>query len=341
MVTPLFKKGHSTDVSNYRPISLTSMCCKIMESVIKDDILDHLLSNGLISRHQHGFLARRSTGTQLLDCFNDWTLNIENKQSFNVTYIDFAKAFDSVVHCKLILKLMSYGIGGSLYILFWIQHFLTDRFQFVCIDGFYSSTVRVVSGIPQGSVLGPILFIIFINDVCDIIVGNTSCKLYADDIKLYASVDLNGFSSDLQASLDNVLLWSNSWQLKVNISKCNVLRIGRNCVLGDYTFNCDVLSRVDQAADLGLTVTKNLSFSGYINECSSKAFSRSFLIFKGFSSRNSQLLVKAFTTYVRPLLEYNTYIWSPNDVYNITKIENVQRRFTKRIPSVSHLSYRD
>ena len=184
MVTPIFKKGNSTDVSNYRPISLTSLCCKIMESVIKDDILAHLLSKGLISRHQHGFLSRRSTGTQLIECFNDWTLNIENKQSLDVIYIDFAKAFDSVVHRKLTLKLISYGIGGSL--LSWIQNFLTDRFQFVCIDGFYSSTVRVTSGVPQSSVLGPILFIIFINDVCDIIIGSTTCKLYADDIKLYA-----------------------------------------------------------------------------------------------------------------------------------------------------------
>ena len=112
-------------------------------------------------------------------------------------------------------------------------------------------------------------------------------------------------------------------------------------MLGDYTFNCDVSSRVDQVVDLGITVGKNLSFSDYMHECTFRAFSRSFLLFKGFSSRNSQLLVKAFTTYVRPLLEYNSFIWSPNDIYNITKIESVQRRFTKRIPSVSQLSYRD
>ena len=118
MVTPIFKKGKSSDASNYRSISLTSLCCKIMESVIKDDILAHMLSKGLISRHQHGFLSRRSTGTQLIDCFNDWTLNIENKQSLDVIYIDFAKAFDSVVHRKLISKLTSYGIRGSL--LSWI-----------------------------------------------------------------------------------------------------------------------------------------------------------------------------------------------------------------------------
>jgi len=134
------------------------------------------------------------------------------------------------------------------------------------------------------------------------------------------------------------------WQLKVNINKCNVLRVSKSCVLGDYSFNCDVLPRAEKVADLGIVFNKNLAFSDYINECTSKAFSRSFLIFEGFSSRNSLLLVKAFTTYFRPLFEYNTYIWSPHDVY-ITKIESVQRRFTKRrpIPSVglSHLSYSD
>jgi len=101
--------------------------------------------------------------------------------------------------------------------------------------------VRVISGVSQGSVLGPILFIISINDVCNIIVGNTTCTLFTDDNKLYASVDFNGISHDLHASLDNLMLWSNMWQLKVNINKCNALRIGNSCVLGDYYFNCDVL----------------------------------------------------------------------------------------------------
>jgi len=144
----------------------------------------------------------------------------------------------------------------------------------VCIDGFYSSTVRVISGVPQGSVLGPILFrpIIFINDVCDVTVGNTTCKLFADDIKLYASVDFNGISYYLHASLENLMLWSNMWQLKVKINKCYILRIGTSCVLGDYYFNCDVLPRVGKVADLGMIVSF-LAFSDYINECTSKAFS--------------------------------------------------------------------
>jgi hypothetical protein len=259
-VTAVFKKGKPSDVCNYRPISLTSVCCKIMESIIKDDILAFLLSKGLISRNQHGFLSRRSTGTQLLDCLNDWSLNIANKESVDVIYIDFAKAFDSVVHNKLIGKLTSYGIRGNL--LAWISDFLADRYQFVTVLGFRSSTVPVISGVPQGSVLGPVLFIMYINDVCDIITGSTHCKLYADDIKLYSTVDFNGKSSDLAVTLDSLCHWSNTWQLKVNISKCNVLRIG----------NCDVIiPRIDAVTDLGIIVNSSLSFSAYINASVTKA----------------------------------------------------------------------
>ena len=120
-----------------------------MESIVKDELLTYLLSKHLISRHQHGFLSRRSTGTQLIDCLNDWTLNIENKQSLDIIYIDFAKAFDSVVHAKLISKLMSYGISGHL--LRWIENFLTDRFQYVSVNGTKSYSIRSPSGECFGS----------------------------------------------------------------------------------------------------------------------------------------------------------------------------------------------
>ena len=174
------------------------------------------------------------------------------------------------------------------------------------------------------------------------IVGNTACKLFADDIKLYSCVETNyGTSGDLDASLNNLILWANRWQLKVKLSKCTVMQIGRNSSLGVYDYNSDVIPRVNSVTDLGIVFSTNLDFTEYINSCISKAFSRSCLIFKGFSCHNSVVLSKAFVTYVRPLLEYNTYIWSPTDVGSITKLERVQRRFTKRIPAVAHLSYRD
>jgi len=165
--------------------------------------------------------------------------------------------------------------------------------------------------------------------VCDI-VGNTACKLFSDDIKLYSCVEMDSTSSDVDASLNKLILWANIWQLTVNLSKCNVMRIGRNSCLAVYEYNSNVIPRVNSVTDLGIVFSTNLDFTEYINACISKAYSRSFLILKGFSCRNSLVLAKAFVTYVRPLLECDIFIWSPTDLGSIDKLERVQRRFTKR-----------
>ena len=160
-----------------------------MESCIKDELMKYLLENSLITRHRHGFISKRSTCTQLLECIQDWQFEITNKITTDVLYIDFARAFDSVVHSKLLVKLKSYGIGYEL--LNWFQNFLTGRSQMVAINGHLSTAVNVISGVPQGSVIGPILFILFVNDIVDILPDSVHCKLFADDIKLYSSVDMS------------------------------------------------------------------------------------------------------------------------------------------------------
>ena len=159
-----------------------------MESIISDQLSDYLSLNGLISKEQHGFLVKRSTGTQLLECFQDWFLEIHNKKAIDIVYIDYSRAFDSLVHSKLLIKLSSYGISHELF--GWIKCFLEGRTQSVSIDGHVSTPLDVVSGVVQGSNLGPLLFILFINDIVDIISGPSKCKLFADDLKLYSSVAL-------------------------------------------------------------------------------------------------------------------------------------------------------
>ena len=158
-ITPIFKKGDPTLVSNYRPISLTSVCCKVMETVIKNHIMNYLLDRKLISRQQHGFLTKRSTCTQLLESINDWSVALDNKNNVDIVYVDFSRAFDSVVHSKLLCKLASYGIRDDL--LRWIRAFLLDRQQCVVVNHFISKPCNVLSGVPQGSVLGPLLFLLF------------------------------------------------------------------------------------------------------------------------------------------------------------------------------------
>ena len=156
IVTPKYKKGSTSDPSNYRPISLTCTCCKILESLIYNDIMQYLIEHNLITKHQHGFMKRHSTTTNLLESINDWTISLSNHKSIIIAYIDFKSAFDCISHPKLLLKLASYGIKGNL--LLWISAFLSNRSQSVRINSSTSEPCQVTSGVPQGSVLGPLFF---------------------------------------------------------------------------------------------------------------------------------------------------------------------------------------
>ena len=342
-VTPIFKKGCTSDVNNYRPISLTSTCCRVMERIINLKLLDYLLLNKLITPQQHGFVRKRSTCTNLLECLQDWTLNLQNRMNTDVIYFDFRKAFDSVSHVKLLSKLPAYGISGCL--LNWISAFLTNRSQVVKFKNSCSCPVSVSSGVPQGSVLGPTLFLLYINDVCDIFLGLTvKTKLYADDIKMYSCYKLPNDQSDLQHAVDRLYDWSNKWQLQLAADKCHFIRLAgklknnsTNCLI--YNINKSNLEKVDIVKDLGITVDGKLKFDTHISSVVHKAMARARLILKCFQSRNNTLLLKAYCTYVRPLLEYCTAVWTPHSKYLINKIERVQRFFTKRLSGLWNTEY--
>jgi len=188
-VTPVFKKGLASVVSNYRPISLTSVFSKLFERVIHEQMLDYLLRNGLISSQQHGFLAKHSTCSQLLETVNKWSIALKNCNIVDAVYFDIAKAFDTVDHVKLIHKLQAYGIHGSSLSL--IAYFLDGRSQRVKLPGDASTWKTVLSGVPQSSVLGPSLFLLYINDITDLFHDNVLIKLFADDIKIYMEIKNN------------------------------------------------------------------------------------------------------------------------------------------------------
>ena len=180
-VTALFKKGTKSDPGNYRPVSLTSVPCKVLESIIRDVIVDHMTLGKLYTECQHGFRQHRSCITQLLQVMNYFTNLLDKGENIDIIYLDFRKAFDSVPHERLLIKLQYYGITGKL--LAWIRDFLKDRKQLVRVGNDYSKYTDVLSGIPQGSILGPVLFTIFINDLPQKI--NSFCKIVADDTKIY------------------------------------------------------------------------------------------------------------------------------------------------------------
>ena len=341
-ITPVFKKGANSDPSNYRPISLTCIACKLLEAGVKDSLLHHLLQHKLISTHQHGFLSKRSTTTQLLECCLDWNVALNTRRNIDIVYLDYAKAFDSVVHPKLLAKLACYGISDML--LLWIKDFLSNRRQFVKIGNACSQHCCVLSGVPQGSVLGPVLFIVYINDICGLTSSGITIKLFADDAKLYTVIDNAASQPGLQSCLSEVLAWSDHWQLTLSTSKCSVMHVGpsisdisrRNF---DYYIGPTVLPSIDCCTDLGVTYNTKLSFRSHIDLIAGKASLRAKLILKCFQSRDHALLSKAFCVFVRPLLEYCCVVWSPHYKLEIDKIESVQRQFTKRLTGLWNVPY--
>ena len=229
-VTPIQKKGDKTTPSNYRPISLTSVVCKIMESIIRDQLVTFLEENNLVKNSQHGFRNKRSCLTNLLDFYNEVYNVYDETKAVDVIYLDFQKAFDKVPHQRLLIKLKTHGVTGNL--LKWLEDWLSERKQRVVINGKASSWRDVLSGVPQGSVLGPILFIVYVNDIDE---GLTSkISKFADDTKITSRVTTSVEKLNLQTDLDHLMSWAEKWQMQFNVDKCKVLHIGINNDHTDY-----------------------------------------------------------------------------------------------------------
>ena len=221
-IIPLFKKGSRNKSVNYRPVSLTSVICKVLETIIRDHMMDFLIKHKLMNPSQHGFLKARSCLTNLLCFFEEITKWVDEGSPVDVIYLDFQKAFDKVPHQRLIIKLKSHGMGNS--IINWIEQWLKDRRQRVVVDGEVSSWKPVLSGVPQGSVLGPILFLIYINDLEEGVTGNI--LKFADDTKLFRKVKEIGDKQKLQDDIDKLVKWSEKWQMLFNFGKCKCLHTG-------------------------------------------------------------------------------------------------------------------
>ena len=229
-VRPIFKKGKKTAPGNYRPVSLTSVMCKVLEGFIRHAMYDHLVSNNLLAKEQFGFCKGRTCVSQLLVTLSEWLSDLDNKVPVDAAYLDFRKAFDSVPHERLMTKLKGYGITGNIFN--WVKDFLSDRTQYVSINGVRSEKGLVTSGVPQGSVLGPTLFIYFINDLPTV----TSCpnKIFADDTKAHKGIKTMDDNELLQNAINAMVDWSLKWQLGFNGDKCAMLHIGRNNPMHKY-----------------------------------------------------------------------------------------------------------
>ena len=206
LITPTYKNGDRTDPANYRPISITSHIIKVFERVLRSKIVDHIESNNLISSKQHGFRKSRSCLTQLLSHVDNILKCLNEGDEVDAIYLDYAKAFDKVDHRILLAKLKRYGIKGKM--LRWIKDFLANRYQTVVVEGNKSSFRLVISGVPQGTVLGPIFFILYINDELDNL-QTANGKIFADDTKLMARIRELLCHLKLHEDLNRIVFWSN------------------------------------------------------------------------------------------------------------------------------------
>ena len=331
--------------SNYRPISLTSVPCKVMEGIIRER---HLLQNDLLSDEQHGFLPNRSVTTNLLEAIDFLTRAMDDGEPIDVIFTDFAKAFDTVAHRRLLLKLHAYSFEGDLLI--WIASWLTGRKQRVKIGENTSEWKDVTSGVPQGSVLGPLLLVLFINDLPELMM-TSRIKLYADDSKILAVVKNDEDAAALQADIDRLTDWSDTWLLRLNIEKCKVMHVhGRGKGTLKQSMHTYTMLSVDDGArrqlvetvlerDLGVLVTPNLKWKDQVEASVAKANRVFGMLKRTFASRSAKLWKGLYTGYIRPHLEFATQVWSPQLIGDIAALEGVQRRVTKYIAGLTRVPY--
>ena len=359
IVSPLYKKKGSRILAiNYRPISLTSIPCKLLERIIINHIVEHIAENNFNSPNQHGFTPRKSTTSNLLEAMNVWSEALAHNLPVDILYLDLEKAFDKVPHNRLIKQLEKFGLGGN--ILGWIHCFLSERKQTVKVGTSSSEESNVISGVPQGSVMGPILFLMYVSDIPGLV--NNFTSLFADDTKLFSYLleheqNLHSTSS-LQEDLEAIIRWSESMQMKFNLSKCHSLHLGHNNPRNtyyipqetdrvntknstSYTYNIHQLEKVQAEKDLGVIVDEDLNFYKHIEDKVSKANRMIGIVRQTFKFMNKTIFKTVYKTLIRPHLEYACVIWSPHTKKYSNMIERVQRRATKLVPELRDLPYHD
>ena len=334
-IVPIYKKGDKHKASNYRSVSLTSISCKLLEHIIHSNIMDHYDSLGILTDQQHGFRSRRSCETQLIITIQELASSLSSGEQVDVILLDFSKAFDKVPHTRLLNKLDYYGVRGN--IRQWIRDFLTSRTQLVTLEGATSTTADVLSGVPQGTVLGPLLFLTFINDMPE--VTSSDIRLFADDSLLYRRITSGRDTEILQQDLAALERWEASWQMDFNPEKCTVMHVTnkKRPLITNYRLHGHTLEREQHSKYLGITISQDMRWNTHVSNITTKA-NRSL----GFIRRNLRgckppVKTAAYNAIVRPTLEYAASVWDPYTNQLVTSVERVQRRAARFVSN----NYRD
>ena len=323
-ICPLFKKGDRAQACNYRPVSLTSIPCKLLEHIVCTSMMTHFDKHGIITDKQHAFRKFHSCETQLCTVLNDWSRHLDNRKQVDIFILDFEKAFDTVPHELLKSKLHSYGASGSL--LKWIDAFLCHRKQCVVVNSTKSNWTSVVSGVPQGTVLGPLLFSIHINDILRDI--DSEIRLFADDCVCYRVIEKDQDTHILQNDIDKLGYWARKWGMRFQPKKCNVMQLSKKktTINKTYTLEGTPLVKLDAIKYLGVTITKDLKWDQHINNICVKANKTLGLLKRNLSSCPQNVKALAYKGLVRPVLEYSSTVWDPHCQKLQSELEKIKKR---------------
>ncbi len=340
-IVPIFKGGNREKPLNYRPVSLLSILMKILESFVRDKWVEYLEKENIITDQQFGFREGRSCVSNLLSFYSRVVDVVDQREGWvDCVYLDFKKAFDKVPHDRLLWKLKDIGrVGDKLYK--WMENYLRERKMQTMVRGKSSSWTEVASGVPQGSVLAPVLFLIFVNDLPE---GLSSyVNMFADDAKLMKRVKKQEDCWALQDDLKNIHKWSTKWNMEFNAEKCKVLEIGKSQYRPrhDYKLGNVELLKADKEKDLGIIIQNNMSPESHVNKLVRESLSLLANIRMTFNYLDENIMKKLITAIIRPRVEYAAVAWSPHMRKHIDKIERIQRAATKMIPGMEDMEYQE
>ena len=322
-VTPIYKKGETNNVSNYRPVSLLSCCGKILERIVFKHLYNFFLRNNLIYKYQSGFLPRHSTTYQLIDIYHHICQTFEQKQHSVMVFCDISKAFDRVWHKGLLYKLKQNGINGKL--LNWLKNYLEERSQKVVINSVSSSIRKVSAGVPQGSVLGPLLFLVYVNDIAESLLSIT--RLYADDSSLYVSArSIDDIEGIINSDLCIISQWAKQWLVNFNPQKTEAMffSLCDSNRLPVLLFDNIPIDFVENHKHLGVTFESNGRWNEHINNIIKSASKVLGIMRKMKFTLTRRALNQIYLSYMRPIFEYSSEVWDGCSIYLSEAVENIQ-----------------